>query len=329
LDSNQNLPDISVVIPVYNAGCQLGRCLESIFSQDYPREKLEVLIIDGGSTDNTLEVAKKFPVTVLHNSERYAEPGNYMGVEASTGEYILSVAADNELPVRHWVRTVMKPILDYPELAGSIPLPEPAPSDPPINRYFNLLKTDPLTFFVFDSFGNLFEVYRPIVKGDEYDIFEFPLDKCPLIGLAQGFIVRKSFVSRSLRFDDVAPFCEMVAKGHKFAVVRSVGVYHYHLKSLGHFVRKYVFRVRTWLMRPRVQRPLLFNRSRSIRLRLWFLYSLSVFWPLIDVNRKYKTRCDRAWFYHPVACFLLAMIYILCALTSWRGVKQSLYLLER
>jgi len=327
LSLNKDLPSVSVIIPVYDAGHQLGLCLESIFSQDYPREKLEVLVIDGGSRDNTLEVAKKFPVKILHNPERYAEPGNYVGVEASRGEYILIIAADNELPVRHWIRAVMKPIVDHPELAGSIPLPEPAPGDPPMNRYFNLLRTDPLTFFIFDSFGNLFEVYRPIIEGDTYDIFEFPKDKCPLIGLAQGFIVRKSLISSSIRFDDVAPFCEMVAKGYRFALIHSVVIYHYHLRSIGHFVRKYVFRVRTWLMRPRIQRPLLFNRYRRIRMRLWFLYSLSLFWPLADIIRKYKTRRDMAWFYHSMACFLLTTIYILCALTSLRRMKQLLYLL--
>ena len=42
--SDEILPTISVIIPVYNAGVQLERCLNSIFFQDYPKEKLEVLV---------------------------------------------------------------------------------------------------------------------------------------------------------------------------------------------------------------------------------------------------------------------------------------------
>jgi glycosyltransferase involved in cell wall biosynthesis len=55
---NENLPSISIVIPTYNGEQTLAQCLESIVKQDYPREKVEIIIVDGGSKDKTLDVAK-------------------------------------------------------------------------------------------------------------------------------------------------------------------------------------------------------------------------------------------------------------------------------
>ena len=60
--SSEDLPSISIVIPTYNSERTLSLCLGSIAEQDYPREKIEIIIADGGSKDRTLEIAEKFGV---------------------------------------------------------------------------------------------------------------------------------------------------------------------------------------------------------------------------------------------------------------------------
>ena len=69
----KNLPSVSFVIPTYNNKELVKRCLDSIFSQDYPKDKIEVITIDGGSTDGTLELLKKYPVKLLNNKKRFPE----------------------------------------------------------------------------------------------------------------------------------------------------------------------------------------------------------------------------------------------------------------
>ena len=54
----RNYPKISVVIPSYNQGCYLEETILSILNQKYP--KLELIIIDGKSSDNTHDVFKKY-----------------------------------------------------------------------------------------------------------------------------------------------------------------------------------------------------------------------------------------------------------------------------
>ena len=58
-------PDISICVITYNAVRTIGRCLESIFDQDYPHGRMEVLVIDAGSSDETTKVAKEFHGTRL------------------------------------------------------------------------------------------------------------------------------------------------------------------------------------------------------------------------------------------------------------------------
>jgi glycosyltransferase involved in cell wall biosynthesis len=59
------LPTVSFVIPVLNDATGLARCLGSIKSNDYPGERLEVIVVDNGSTDGSDDVAVRAGATVL------------------------------------------------------------------------------------------------------------------------------------------------------------------------------------------------------------------------------------------------------------------------
>ena len=62
-----NLPKISFITLTYDAGNLFNELLNSINKQDYPKNLFEILIIDGGSTDNTLKIAKKHDVKIKNN----------------------------------------------------------------------------------------------------------------------------------------------------------------------------------------------------------------------------------------------------------------------
>ena len=55
-------PTISIVIPAYNEEHFIEDCLNSVYQQDYPKELLEVIVVDGNSHDRTAEIIReKFP----------------------------------------------------------------------------------------------------------------------------------------------------------------------------------------------------------------------------------------------------------------------------
>lgn len=73
----QSEPYLSVVIPVYNGGVTVGRALDSLLAQDYPRDQYEVIVVNDGSTDDTADVVARFP------DVRYIELPRNMGIPAA------------------------------------------------------------------------------------------------------------------------------------------------------------------------------------------------------------------------------------------------------
>ncbi|MEI7563969.1 MAG: glycosyltransferase family A protein [bacterium] len=65
-------PKTSVIIPMYNESRYIGRCLDSLLSQSY--KDFEVVLIDDGSTDHTIEIAQKYDVIILQ--QQHGGPGN-------------------------------------------------------------------------------------------------------------------------------------------------------------------------------------------------------------------------------------------------------------
>ncbi len=57
--ANDGLPTMSVIIPMKNEEEYIGRCVQSVLDQDYPEELIEVIVVDGGSSDSSVEIVKK------------------------------------------------------------------------------------------------------------------------------------------------------------------------------------------------------------------------------------------------------------------------------
>ena len=93
----------SVVVPVYNPGRSLHRCVDSLLAQSLPADSVELIFVDDGSTDGSGawldEVAARHPqVRVIHepNSGWAGRPRN-VGLEAATGEFVQFVDQDDML----------------------------------------------------------------------------------------------------------------------------------------------------------------------------------------------------------------------------------------
>ncbi|QWV93637.1 glycosyltransferase [Geomonas oryzisoli] len=94
--SQRPMPRISVVVPSYNYGCYLEACLDSILSQNYPN--LELIVMDGGSTDDTVEILKRYQSRIAYWRSA-PDDGQYSAIEEglnrSTGEIMAWLNADD------------------------------------------------------------------------------------------------------------------------------------------------------------------------------------------------------------------------------------------
>jgi hypothetical protein len=104
---DEKLPSVAVVIPCWNAGKSIARAIDSVLDQDYL--DLEVIVIDDGSTDGSLDAIKAFGNKLLWTSgpNRGACVARNQGLAGAQAEYILFLDADDFLEpgsLRAWAR---------------------------------------------------------------------------------------------------------------------------------------------------------------------------------------------------------------------------------
>lgn len=91
-------PTISIVLPAYNEGLYIRDSINSLLELDYPKEKLEILVVDDGSTDDTLKIVKEFEEKAIHVfTKKNGGKGAALnfGIKNAKGELIVTMDADS------------------------------------------------------------------------------------------------------------------------------------------------------------------------------------------------------------------------------------------
>ncbi len=97
LFKDDELPPVTIIIPAFNEEKSIKRTIESIISSDYPKDKFEVIVVDDGSKDKTLSIAKKFKskmVRIYTKTNGGKGTALNLGIKKSKGEIIFSMDAD-------------------------------------------------------------------------------------------------------------------------------------------------------------------------------------------------------------------------------------------
>jgi glycosyltransferase involved in cell wall biosynthesis len=97
---------VSVIIPVYNNERTLGACLRALGATSLPRDQYEIITVDDGSTDTSLDVAQRFGARSVRQAHKGAPAARNTGARAAHGPWIAFTDADC-LPSRNWLRFLL------------------------------------------------------------------------------------------------------------------------------------------------------------------------------------------------------------------------------
>jgi glycosyltransferase involved in cell wall biosynthesis len=322
------------VLPVLNAdGPALERALTSIRSQDYPRELVQIVVADGGSTDGTRTTVARYDARVVANPNRLAEWGVKEGMLVAAGDVAVVFAADNELVGDDWLLRVAALFEADASLSAVFGRLVSGDDDPALNKYVELIQSEPLNWFL----NRNLEWYlaRAPKQTDGFAIFQVDPAR-PLVWGANGLAVRADAARPAWRREgyvaDVDAFHAMIRAGHdRVAYLPAPYCFHHQVASFGDMRRKWLRNSRQHLVNQAASRDLDWVTVPGFRKRtlLWAVYSL--FPPVSATDALIRAWRDRSayWLYHPVATFLQAVTYAQGFLGSRAGRRLLRQMLLR
>lgn len=110
MSTRENNPLVSIVILNWNGELFLSRCVHSVSQTDYPRNLIEVIVVDNGSNDNSAKtVAKTYPQVKLVENKRNLGfcVGNNIGISKASGDLIILLNND-VLVDKAWIKEILR-----------------------------------------------------------------------------------------------------------------------------------------------------------------------------------------------------------------------------
>ncbi len=107
------MPRVSIIVPVYNGEITIEDCIESILALSFPRDDVELLLIDNASSDNTSSILERYRdrAVVLHETKRGPAAARNRGLSSAKGDIVAFTDADCVVD-RDWLTRIIAPLRD-------------------------------------------------------------------------------------------------------------------------------------------------------------------------------------------------------------------------
>jgi len=117
--ADESLPFVSIILPVLNEADYIENCLRSLMNNTYSPDNVEILVFDGGSTDNTREIVTRLAkedsrIQLLDNPKRYIAPAFNHGIKIARGEVIIRFDGHAEAP-RDFIQRNIEVLNEHPD----------------------------------------------------------------------------------------------------------------------------------------------------------------------------------------------------------------------
>lgn len=216
-------PSVSVVIPVKDRARDLQRCLESLSSLQYPREKLEVIVVDDGSRDGSLDVAKTQGTVVLSSGGEGLGPAmaRNVGAKVARGEILAFIDSDC-VAKKDWLSQLL-PVFGDAEIAAVGGMVAGLCTTSSLDRYEEVMSSLNLGF-------------RERFAREGSDTFYLP--SCNLLVKKSAFFEADCFNSAMHVGEDVDLSYRLRDRGWRIAYVPAGEICHAHRNGYLAFMRR-------------------------------------------------------------------------------------------
>ena len=218
-----NLPTVDVVLAVRNEARRIGACIESLIAQDYPAQLVRIFVADNGSTDDTVEIASRYSVTVLRESKAGSAAARNLAMQNSNAD-LVAFFDGHCIANKCWISSMSARFEDL-RVGGAQARIENAATDPRVIAYLQSSGMDDYDHVLEDTVYGAHNVYPWILSGN-----------C---------MYRRDVVQALGGFDERLPACEdvdlawkVVLSGYMLVNCPDASVVHWNDDDWQHFVKK-------------------------------------------------------------------------------------------
>lgn len=321
-----HLPTISIITGTFNSDISIfKRVLDSIKYQRYPTDLIEHLVMDGGSTNGCVELAKRYESKIIVSSDSPEKEQNRpaLGIKMAKGDLILILESDNILTSNDWLLQMVKPFRQNKRIFCTYSVYNSYEKDmSATTRYTALFGSPDPTLYYLKKTEKIRMDQKKYDKGkilketNDYYIVKFNKENLPTLGDNGHMFLRKAMVNVVKDTEDyihVDAFSKLLDLGlNTFGVVKN-SIIHVQNPNLIDFVKRRVGIKKIFYDQKRGKRKyLVFNPNSAkdrINLIKYIIFSFTILEPLSESIKGYIKIRDKAWFLHPVMCFLMVTGY--------------------
>jgi glycosyltransferase involved in cell wall biosynthesis len=257
LNHQKNL--VSVVVPAYNAAKILPACLSALQNQTRPPD--EIIVVDDGSTDETIQTAMGCGAMVIEQAHQGPAAARNLGIERARGDLVLFTDADCE-PLPDWVDKMIAPLAD-PQVVG-------------VKGIYRTRQSSPTARFVQAEYEDKYDLMSHHATIDFIDTYAAAYRRSVYIenGGMDPHFPRASG-------EDIDFSYRLAQHGYKLVLARCAAVYHRHPDTVTKYLRR-KYHVGYWRVRMYKKHPEKMvadsHTPQSLKLQMGLLGAIALAW---------------------------------------------------